>query len=145
MDSTGKQGSANLQLSNTSSIFIDHYGNFCVADGDNDRIQKFSTKSTNSGVTITGSSRIMKYPVGGVINVSTFATLLGFVNSIPSNLVLDVCNSVYAVESLNGSILKISSSNSTGEQIASNLISPNDFALDPYGNLYIVGRDVNRV
>ncbi|CAF1649637.1 unnamed protein product, partial [Didymodactylos carnosus] len=91
-----------------------------------------------------GRGRIMKYPLGGDDSPS-YATLLGSVTRNPGGIVVDECNSVYVADPFGGNILKFSSGNSTGEQIASGLITPNDVALDTYGNLYIVERDTNRV
>jgi hypothetical protein len=221
---TGKQGSSSIQLIGPSGIFIDHYDNLFIADEGNDRIQKFSPRSMDVGLTIAGGNgrgsalnqlkeprdvyvdsagtlfitdrgnlrvqkwfagsaqgitiasgrgysghwfqglsgnrkqineiyssesimgrgRIMKYPLGGG-NSPSYATLLGSVSRNPGGLVVDECNHVYVADPFDGNILKFSSGNSTDEQIASGLITPNDVALDTYGNLYIVERDTNRV
>ncbi|UJR18669.1 hypothetical protein I4U23_005577 [Adineta vaga] len=169
------RGSALNQLKEPTHVYVDSVGSLFITDRGNLRVQKWfpgglegatiasgraysnhwfqgltgNRKHLNeiySSESIRGNGRIMRYPVvGGIDNAPTYATLLGFVNSIPGNLVLDECNNVYVVDSANGNILKFRSGNSTGEQIASGFISPNDIALDAYGNLYIVERDTNRV
>ena len=220
----GMPGSSNIQLIGPSGIFIDHDDNLLIADEGNDRIQKFSPKSTAVNLTIAGGNgqgsalnqlkaprdvyvdaagtlfindrgnlriqkwslhsaqgitvasgreysghwfqglsgnrkqineiyssesimgrgRIMKYPLG-YAGSPTYATLLGFISRNPEGLVVDECNNVYVADPSDGNILKFSNGNSTGEQITSGLVTPNDVALDKYGNLYIVEKDKNRV
>ena len=167
------RGSAVNQLKGPRDVYVDAAGNLFINDRGNLRMQKWFVHSAQgitiasgrdysghwfqglsgnrkqineiySSESIMGRGRIMRYPLGGAGSPS-YATLLGSVNRNPEGLTVDECNNVYVADPSDGSILKFSNGNSTGELITSGLITPNDVALDKYGNLYIVEKDANRV
>lgn len=167
------RGSALNQFKGPRDIYVDAAGNLFINDRGNLRVQKWFLHSAEgitiasgrdysghwfqglsgnrkqineiySSESIMGRGRIMRYPLGGAGSPS-YATLLGSVSRNPEGLTVDECNNVYVTDPSDGSILKFSNGNSTGELIKSGLITPNDVALDKYGNLYIVEKDANRV
>ena len=128
-------GSAANQLSGPNAVFVDSAGNIYVADGANNRIQKFpagSTSATN-GITVAGGNGF-----GSAANQIS-----------PSGIYVDHAGNLYVPDYFNNRIQKfpmgstsatngVTIAGGNGQGSAANQLSgPNAVYIDIAGNIYV--------
>jgi tripartite motif-containing protein 71 len=163
----GSYGGGNGQFYSSHGVAVDSSGNVYVADGGNNRIQKFDSNGTfltkwglygsgdgqfkipryiavdssgNVYVVDVDNHRIQKFDSNGNF-ITKWVYYFGGdeKNTDPRGIAVDSSGNVYVVDFNLESILKFESNgNSTTYVGKGQLHSPNCLAVDPSGNVYVV-------
>ncbi|CAF1202925.1 unnamed protein product [Adineta steineri] len=131
----GSAGSASNQLYSPRGIFVDGNLNIYVADSTNNRIQ-FFLYGQLTATTIVGSS------VAGSMTLST-----------PTDVLLDGNGYLFIMDSENQRIIGsgpygyrcVAGCTQAAGSASNQMDSPQAFAFDSYGNIFVTDRDNNRV
>lgn len=140
--SSGSSGSTASLLNNPSGLFLDASGNIYIADGGNNRIQKW-TSGASSGTTVAGSSS------------GTAGSTVSLLNS-PTSVWLDGLGYLYICDANNNRIQRWYSGAPSGITIGGNssgasgntsslLNAPKGIALDAGNNVYVADYNNQRV
>ena len=136
--SNGVPGSAQNQLANPCGVYVDVSGNVYVADGGNNRIQKWAV-GASSAVTVAGGNG-----AGSGANQLTN----------PSSIYLDADGNMFIDDQGNSRIQKWAAGAASGSTVAGNGTTGSlssqfhyayGFSIDKAGNIYVADAGNNRI
>jgi gliding motility-associated-like protein len=134
----GYLGNASNQLNSPFGVVVDANGNIFIADGANNRIQKWGP-GASSGITVAGGN-------GTGVGANQF--------DVPASVTLDATGNIYVSDFYNNRVQKwvpgantgITVAGGNGQGAAANqLAGPVAVAIDATGNLYIADGANNRI
>jgi hypothetical protein len=128
-------GSAANQIS-PSGVYVDGSGNIYVADGGNNRIQKFPSGSTSSTNGIT---------VAGGVGAGSAANQLNF----PIDVGLDASGNIYVTDDNNARVQKFPPGSTSGTNAIAlgtgTLVNPFGLSIDSKGNVFVTNQNGNSI
>ncbi|CAF4287271.1 unnamed protein product, partial [Adineta steineri] len=127
---TGTAGATSLTLNSPRGIFIDNNLNLYVADGGNNRIQKFLSGQLN-GTTIPTGTIVLSWPTAVVLDADGYLFIVDYATS------RIIGSGPYGFRC-------IAACSGQGSQ-SNQLYNPEMLSFDSYGNIFVTDYNNNRI